>query len=217
MTKRTSKANALNKRKRNPMVPSTPRNRNKFSFDGSNLHATLYIGASITAAGIGSDFQQVGTDSTFGASRVMNSMVRQYREYRYRKITVTWIPSIGPASADAGGRIFMAITNNPEQMNFFQVTATSAQRISFAKGARNATYFNAWERVAWNVPLAPRKPWYDVNTIEAAYDVNVFDRAVQGMIVQGYESVSAAVILGTWKITFDLELRGLDIDTTAIV
>lgn len=193
----------------------------KFSFDGTNLHGTIYVNSSVTAANVGTDFQQMGTDSGLAPSRVMNSMIRQYREYRYNKVVFQWLPIVGPASTDAGSRATLAYIDNPEQVFNFQTNAaplnTAALRVAFVKGVRNAFTFNAWERVTWNVPLSKRKPWFDVNTSEGAYDVNVIDRAVQGMVVQAYETVSAAATIGLVKISFDIELRGLNPDAGAIV
>lgn len=217
-----TKSRSLVRRKPNP-VDSRPQKspRMRFAFDGSNLHSTIFVASTITAANVGTDFQQIGTDGALSPSRVVSAMVRQYREYRYNKVTIQWIPSVGPAGTDAGSRVTFAFIDNPEQVFNFQTSAaplnTAVLRVPFVKNGRNAFTFNAWERITWNVPLTKRKPWFDVNTIEGAYDVNVIDRAVQGMIVQAYESISAAVILGTVKITFDLELRGLNPDVGAIV
>ncbi len=220
MTKGRTKSRAL-KRKPNPMNSRQAVPRNSFSFDGSILHATIFVPAGITAANIGTDFQQIGTDASFAPSRVMNNMIRQYREYRYRKVTCQWIPSVGPASTDAGSRVHFGWIENPEQGSNFQNAIaplnTAALRVPFVKGLRNVLTFNAWERITWNVPLTRRKPWFDVNTADPSSDINMFDRAVQGVIVQAYESVSAAVVLGTVKITFDIELRGLNPDVGAIV
>lgn len=195
--------------------------RMTFSFDGTFLNATKFIGTSATAANIGTDFQQIGASATFGICRDMNAMVQQYREYRFRKVTFQWIPSVGPATADAGSRIHLAYSENPEQCQAFQANVapldTVAKRLPFVKGCRNVFTFNAWERITWNVPLTRRRPWFDVNTTDPANDVNAFDRAVQGMIFQAYESVSAIVTLGTAKITFEMELRGLSTDVGAVV
>lgn len=185
------------------------------------LNGSLYIGANTTAANIGSDFQQLGTQTSISPARIMLSMVQQYREYRYHKVTVQWIPSIGPNSVDAGGRVFLAYTDNPEQGSNFQLgnapLDTTAKKVAFVKGCRNFVAYNAWERFTWNVPLTRRRPWFDVNTTDAGSDINMYDRAVQGMIVQAYESVSAAVVLGTLRVNFTLELRGLNIDASAVV
>ena len=88
----------------------------KFAFDGSNLHSTIYVTASATAANIDGDFQQIGTDGGLSPSSVVSAMVRQYREYRYHKVTVQWIPTVGPANADAGARVTFAYIDNPVRM-----------------------------------------------------------------------------------------------------
>ncbi len=218
-----TKSRAMVKRKANP-VDSRPQKtpRMKFSFDGTNLHSTIFVAASATVANVGTDFQQIGTDGVLSPSRVLSAMIRQYREYRYNKVTVQWLPSVGPAGTDAGSRVSFAYIDSPEQIFNFQTGAaplnTAALRVPFVKNGRNAFTFNAWERVTWNVPLSRRKPWFDVDTTEAGYDVNVMDRAVQGMVVQAYETISAAVAsLGTVKVAFDIEVRGLNPDVGAIV
>ncbi len=221
MTKKRTQ-NRIVKRKANPMSMKQQVPRNSFSFDGTNLHATIFITSSTTASTIATDFQQIGTDSGFAPSRVFNAMVKQYREYRYRKVMVQWLPIIGPSNTDAGSRVHFGYIDNPEQMFGFQTSLAplldgASERVAFVKGLRNVMTFNAWERLTWNVPLTRRKPWFDVNTSESSYDVNVFSRAVQGMVVQAYESVSAAVALGLVKITFDIELRGLNPDAGAVV
>lgn len=221
-TSRARKSRALVRRRPNPTDSRPPRvPRMKFNFDGTNLHVSKFIQVSITASNVATDYQQVGTGSAESPIRDMNNMVRQYREYRYNKVTVQWIPAVGPASGDAGSRVYFAYSNNPEQGYKFQSGTAPfnvvADRVNFVKGCRNVFAFNAWERVTWNVPIDKRKPWFDVNTSEAAYDVNVFDRAVQGMIFQAYESTSGAIILGAVRVTCDIELKGLNPDTLAIV
>ncbi len=218
-----TKPRTMAKRKANP-VDSRPQKspRMKFAFDGSNLHSTIFVAGGATAANVGSDFQQIGTDGALSPSRVLSAMIRQYREYRYNKVVLQWIPSVGPAGTDAGSRVSFAFIDNPEQVFNFQTGAaplnTAALRVPFVKNGRNAFTFNAWERVTWNVPLSKRKPWFDVNTVEGAYTVDVIDRAVQGMVVQAYESISAVVTsLGTVKVIFDIEVRGLNPDVGAIV
>lgn len=220
MTKRTQKRGK--QRRVNPMTPrSTRPPRNTFAFDGSQLTATIFVPTSTTAATAGTDFQQLGCDAGVGITRGMTAMVRQYREYRFKKVAFQFIPNIGPSNADAGSRIYLMYTDNPEQgssfMNSVAPLDTVAKRTAFVKGARNVFTFNAWERVTWNVPLTYRKKWFDVNTIDPASDTNAFDRAVQGFVGQAYESISAAVALGTMKITYTVELRGLDVDVGAIV
>lgn len=222
MTKQRTKSRAMVRRRQNPVNSRAARPpRNSFSFDGSTLHATIFVPASITAANQGTDFQQIGCSATVGLTRVMNAMVQQYREYRFRKVVFQWIPSVGPATADAGSRVHLAYTENPEQAQTFQAGIaplnTVALRLPYVKGNRNVFTFNAWERITWNVPLTRRRPWFDVNTTDPAFDINAFDRAVQGMILQAYESVSAAVVLGTAKITYDIDLRGLGVDVGAVV
>jgi len=218
----TKKRTQLGRRKPNPMsAKSAKPPRNRLSFDGSTLTATIFVPASTTVANIASDFQQLGCDANVGVTRGMNNMIRQYREYKFRKVTFQWIPNVGPASGDAGSRVYFMYTENPEQGSAFQTGAapldTIAKRVNFVKGSRNVFAFNAWERVTWNVPLVMRRKWYDVNTSDPTSDVNAYDRAVQGLVGQAYESFNAAVVLGTVKITYVVDLRGLDVDAGAIV
>jgi len=214
---RAKATNNKRKRLRNPMIPNKrPKFRNMQHFDGQNLSVTLYVGATVTAANVGGDFHQVGTDQNISVLRPMNATVKQYREYIIRSVSLEWVPSIGPASVDAGSRVFIAYTQNPEHISAV-MAMTNAQRVAFCKGSRNCIMFNAWERLTHKIPLLPRRKRFDVNTIAATNDDNVNDRAVQGLIVIGYESITAAVVLGTWKATTEAELYGLDIDVNAIV
>jgi hypothetical protein len=186
------------------------------SFDGQNLNCTLYVGASPTSGNIGGDYHLVGTDTVMGITRAMNNTVRQYSQYLVKSCKLTWVPSIGPANVDSGSRIFVSYTTNAELIN--KVFGwTNSQRIAFCKGARNCVIYNAWERFSHNIPLNPRKKWFEVNTDESSYNVEVHERCSQGMIIIGYESISAAVTLGTWKTESLTVLRGLDSDTNALV
>lgn len=206
--------------RRNPTAMVSSRAKNSFSFDGTFLNGNLYADGSSTTSNIGSDFHQVGTDTNFGITRAFTNMVKQYREYRFTKLVIHWIPKVSPGVSDGGSQIHVAHTDNPEQMSFIMNGATTtAQRRNFTIGSKNNVAFNAWERFTWNVPITRRLPWFNVNTAATSItDINELSRAAQGLLVVGYASNSAAVTtLGTMKFDYHVELRGLDFDAGAVV
>lgn len=206
--------------RRNPMT-ARPGGQGKttFSFDGTSLNGILFFDTAVTASNIGADITEAGVDTNIGASRAFTAMVKQYREYRYTKMVITYIPKTSPGVADAGSQIVMAYTDAPELISTMQnVATTNTARRNLAIGARNNIEFNAWERVTWNVPLSRRLPWFNVNTAMTSITaVDEIERSIQGLVVMGYSSVSAAVVLGTFRVTYHLELRGLNTDAASAV
>jgi len=205
--------------RRNPMSGTSNRVKNTFSFDGTSLNGILFLDTSATVANVGADFTQAGTDSNLGATRAFTAMVKQYREYRFTKMLINYIPKQAPGVADAGSQIVLAYTDNPEHIALIQNGATTnTQRRNFAIGARTNFEFNAWERVTWNVPLTRRLPWFNVNTaVVSATAIDEAERSIQGLVVMGYSSVSAVASLGTFRFTYQVELRGLNTDSVAVV
>lgn len=96
----------------------------KLGFDGSNVMSTSYTLMPATALGVFGGFVTVDCSQAsvtpltgVGASHaVANSILQRYSQYRYNSLSIEWIPSIGPANADAGTRIHMAYIDNAEKM-----------------------------------------------------------------------------------------------------
>jgi len=213
MAKRRTKATT--KRKSNPLVRRIARPpRPKLSFDGSRINSSFYSGTPVTVATIASGYFTVDCnfDSTTGQAGVAPSVAAVtglYDTYRIEKCSLEFIPSIGPAGADAAGRIHLAYIDNAEKMALF-AAATSATRLNMVRGTRNVFTFNFWERVTWNVPLTWRRKVFDVNsTIVAGADV--LDRSTQGYVIYFIESVSAAIVAGTFRIQTNTMVHGLDL------
>ncbi len=205
MTKR--RVNKL-ARKANPLMRRVPRvPRPKMSFDGQVLNSNLYQTQSITAANLGKDFFYVGCGSS-SVTKAATAITDRYNEYKFRNVTFEWIPSISPASADAGSRVHIAYVDNPEKMVAFE-GLTAANALTAVRGVKNVKTFNAWERFSCSFPLTYRRKLFDVDTTTGVMTNDIADRVMQGQIQVVIESISAAVVLGTYKFTYGVELHGL--------
>lgn len=198
------------KRKANPLMRAVPRvARPKLSFDGQVLNSTLYLGSANTGVGsVGKDVIHVDCETGLGLTRAVGPMVILYNEYKFRSVTVEWIPSISPASVDAGSRVHIAYVDNPEKIVNFDALA-AAGAVQAVRSVKNCKTFNAWERYSYTVPLTYRRKLFDVDGTPAANTADVLDRICQGEIQVAIESITPSVVLGTYRITFNLELHGL--------
>jgi hypothetical protein len=212
-----------NRRKANPLMrrrPGIPRPR--VAFDGTNISSTYYRGASATDGGsIGQYLFVSATSDALGAASPVGGILDAYSEYKFNKLTIEFIPSISPANADAGSRIHIAYLDNPEKMlNWAAFAADSSSpgktaMLAGVRGARNCKSFNAWERFTYNVPLTWRRKVFDVDRSNPSGDINIYERAIQGMVIIAIESVTEAVGVGTFRVQSTVHLRGLDISMTS--
>jgi hypothetical protein len=150
---------------------------------------------------------------TAGAKRVqsinfdLNAVSIRYTEYRYTNVQFHWIPHVAPGVADGGSPIYIAYLDNPENITN-SVASASPTDIANVKGVRSLKTFNAWQKFTYNVPLTYRLPWFNVNN-NTSWPIADVERAVQGAVLVGIESISAISDLGAFRVTYDLELRGL--------
>lgn len=211
MTKRQNKRNSV--RRINPLMrrqAGVPRPR--LSFDGQILNSTTYVGQTATnAAALVKERFWVSCHSGVGASRAAAGVTGLYNEYKFRFINVEWIPSISPASVDAGSRIHIAYIDNPEKMVNFEAAPSDINSINLVRSVKNCRTYNAWERFTYSVPLTYRRKLFDVDTNDASISVDDADRTAQGQIQIGVESVTPAAVLGTYRVSYGLELHGLTI------
>lgn len=218
----TNKRVKRNRRKTNPLMKVPSRvGRPKLSFDGANISSTTYVAIPVTAANQAKAVFTVDCDSAVvpattagAASAVASGVLGIYSEYRYTKLSFEYIPSLGPASTDAGGRIHIAYIDNPEKMAVFQAAAVGAVALGEVRGAKTLKSFNAWERFTYNVPLTWRKKLFDVNTTVVPGNADTYDRSTQGMVIMFIESISAAIVVGSLKIDSTIYLTGLDVNIT---
>jgi len=195
--------------RRQPGIP-----RPRLSFDGQVLNSTNYNAQTITTLGFGKDRFWASCHSSVGAASAAAGVTGLYNEYKYRYINVEWIPSISPASTDAGSRIHIAYIDNPEKMVNFEAAAANIATVNLVRSVKNCRTYNAWERFTYSVPLTYRRKLFDVDSNDATISVDDADRTAQGQIQIAVESISAAVVLGTYRVSYGLELHGLTITQT---
>lgn len=206
--------------RRTPM--SSPNNRRpsmKVNFDGQILNGATYSAPALTAANSATSLYYLDCANTSrtgstaaqqeqSVTSTFSPMTALYNEFIYKTVTMEWVPAISPGVADAGSQIYLAYIDNAEDIA--GVTAASVSTVfGVAKYGRNTRFFNAWERFTCTVPLTNRRKLFDVNT-NSSYLADVVDRSVQGAVVVGYSSISAAVLLGSWRFHYSVELRGLN-------
>jgi len=219
MTKHNNKSKhkKYGKHKVNPLTVMKSRPKVNFHFDGQILNGTGFSVPLVTvsnfAAGIYfvdcSNVQSGGSGLFYQSiSKDFSSITDYYNEYFYHSVHCEWMPYISPGIADGGSQIYICYIDNAEEMAGLPGSSI-ATNFNIAKSSRNMKFFNAWERFSYNVPLSRRRKTFDVNT-NTAYTVDVVDRSVQGAVITGLSSSSAAVSLGQWRFTYILELRNLN-------
>lgn len=196
-----------------PIVNPRPR----VNFDGQYLNGSQIFIRELTAANVASHIFLADCSNVFstGGSGVVEGIARQlsgvtglYQEFRFIKIQMSWIPHVSPGSSDGGSPMYIGWIDNPEIM----VTACLASPLSVLAGVkalRTMKTFNSWQPFVYNVPLSRRLPWFNVNTNEVINDSNIFERSTQGAVVTGAESISAVADLGSWRVTYTVQLKGL--------
>lgn len=205
-------------KKKQPPTMSVRKNvpRTKLSFDGTVLHGTEFTRNLVTVANGASMLLFVDCTNldTVVANKFQQSIALdlaaiagRYTEYRYTSVQLHWIPHVSPGVADAGSPITVGYVDNPELITNVSSALVTAD-IAAVKGMRNLKSFNAWQGFTYNVPLTRRLPWFNVNT-NMVYVVDTIERATQGLVLAVGESLSAAIDLGAFHITYSVELRGL--------
>lgn len=220
--RKSAKNSMLVGRKVNPVSRAIPRRRGpKVSFDGTTFSSSVYALKTTSAGNVASSLILVDASNTaitiapqqtYSAATALAALTGSYQEYKYTKLVITWLPTIGPGQAGAGSRITAAYFDNPEVITNLTANGTAAL-IAMVKGNRTAVSWNAWEQFTYHVPLTYRRKMFDVNTTTVYTNVDANDRAVQGLVVVVTESINAAEDLGQIKVTSDVMVRGLSLAT----
>jgi hypothetical protein len=221
--RRRNQNNGIARGARLNVVNNPPRSipRPKVNFDGQFLNGTQFFSRELAVANAVSHVFMLDTSTitqVSGAAQV-DSMARSlylipsfYQEFRYTKVQLNWIPHVSPGSNDGGSPCYIGYVDNPEIIsNITSGTITTGTILNGVKGLRGMRSFNAWQPFTYNVPLTRRLPWFNVNTNEVATDVNIAERSIQGAIVFGSDTISAAADIGVWRATYTIQLRGLTI------
>jgi len=208
----------------NPLtIQNNPRPKIKYNFDGQMLNGMGFSTPLVSIANGGCAEYYVDCSSVVGTGIAANSYIQSvsadfntiskyYNEYIFHSLRMDWMPYLSPGVADAGSQIYIDYIDNAEEMAALDGAAVVTV-YNVAKTSRNTKFFNAWERFSYNVPLSRRRKTFDVN-INTAYTTDIIDRSVQGAVIVGFTSVSAAISLGQWRFTYLLELRTLNLNIT---
>lgn len=206
----------------NPVSRAIPRRRGpKVAFDGTTFSSSVYalpttsllnVASSLIVVDASNTAITIAPQQTYSAATALSALTKCYQEYKYSKLVISWLPTIGPGQAGAGSRVTAAYFDNPEIVTNLTANGTEAL-IPMVKGNRTAVSWNAWEPYTYHVPLTYRRKMFDVNTTSVYTDVDANDRAVQGLVVVVTESINANESLGQIKVTSDVVVRGLSLAT----
>lgn len=224
MANKGTKRSSLKRGKRSdPMRNSNAvKPKVRLNFDGQVLNGTQFMTPILTVGNVAGALYPVDTSNTNvvtpgvfvqGVNNGITSISNVYNEYIYRSVTFTWMPFVAPGVADGGSQIYIGYVDNAEEMGAATLL-TASGIFNVAKSIRNMRFFNAWERFSFTVPLSNRRKIFDVNTNTSLGQVDTYDRSMQGMVIMGANSVSAAVSLGQWRATYALELRRMNVAQT---
>jgi hypothetical protein len=170
---------------------------------------TLCQSADITAASnaaaglIAIDARANGVALGAGGSSIANN----FQTYKFLSLTLKWLPKVGPGGTSAGGRVYVAYVDNPEQIVTW-AGLTAAQALTKINSFRNVLVFNVWKELVYRVPLTYRRNMFDVNNTTTD-SVDVDDRSVQGAVLWAVETIGATDIVGSWQTKGVVHLRGL--------
>lgn len=220
MTKRKQNVGAKQQRRRqNPLERAVNKpGRPRMSFNGQDISSTLYSGQSAigsVTARTGADWQAIDCSSTEGANRAGIDVIKHYQEYRYTSCSVEWISATGPSGTEAGASIFIAYIDNPELIVTYKA-ASDATKFAMVRSAGNCRSFNAWERFTFRVPLTYRRKMFNVNPTIGTPSSEETDRAIQGLVIIGYNSIGntvAATALGQFRITSNTHITNFTATT----
>lgn len=200
---------------RNPVAKP----RIKFSFDGQMFNGTGFSTPPVTITNAAASVYYVDCSSistTFPtANKYIQSVAQDfaavtklYNEYVYHSLKLDWMPYVAPGVADGGSQIYIGYVDNAEEIAALDA-ATVTVTYNTTKAARNMKFFNAWERYSYSVPLTRRRKTFDTNNA-LSITADTADRSVQGAVIVGMNSNTAAAFLGQWRFTYVLELRTLN-------
>lgn len=219
---KNSKSNRNPKSQRsNPaQIPRYVRPKVNLNFDGQTLRGLQFSPAVTTISNVAGSIHFVDASSTTSTgvaanvylqscSQTLAGVTKIYNEYKYKSLSFQWMPYVSPGVVEGGAQIYISYLDNPEAVSN-AVLAPATDVFTAAKGARNMRCFNAWERYTYTVPLSSRRKSFDVNNILVTSVPDILDRSVQGAVVVGYNSPTAATSLGQWRITYDMDLMRMD-------
>jgi hypothetical protein len=199
---------------KNPLYRGVPKPlRPKTSFDGQYLNIKRTFPAVTVADTVALVTTTYPINTTVGSmmGQYGSAIANTYSEYVYEKAKMHWLSNIGPAGADAGGRIYVSYYDNPEQL-LAVAAATAANQVAYQKGTRNTKVWNLWESFEYHVPLTRRRKSFDINTTNDN-SVDVTDRSTQGMIAVSIElpTSAGARTIGYPEFTTLTKLMGFNI------
>jgi hypothetical protein len=164
----------------------------------------LYVNTQVNAG-------SAATGDVHGVALGTTTISGRYNEYRYKSLRVEWIPSMSPASLEAGSRVHIAYIDNPEMMVQYEAQTLNLAKIGMVRSVKNVQSFNAWERFQFRVPLTYRKKVFNTDTTLAlGSGVDVHERSTQGAVIIGIEGITpSAASYGTLRTGYVMELKNL--------
>ncbi len=182
-------------------------------FNGQDIYSTLYVNQSAigsVTAKIGADWQSLDCSSGEAMNRSGLDVIKHYQDYRYMSAAVEWISATGPSGVDAGASVFIAYIDNPELIVTYKA-ASDVNKFTMVRNTANCKSFNAWERFTYRVPITYRRKWFNVDTTISTPNNEETDRAIQGLVIIAYNSISttvSAATLGQFRLTSTTRITG---------
>jgi hypothetical protein len=209
-----------NTRQTNPLAMTQRRvPRPVANFNGSTLHGMHFATRDLSAVNSASHNIVLDCGNTFstvaavkiveGLTRDLSGIPSRFLEYRITSVTMKWVPHVAPGVADAGSSITIGYIDNPEAM-VARIAALATDDITVSKGLRNVQTFNAWQGFTYKVPVSFRRKWFSVNSNASYTLISEVAESVQGLVVWGIQTISAAVDVGAMHSVYNIELRGLN-------
>lgn len=211
------------KRKVSPMErEQNRRTRPIVRFDGQNLTSRLFplnlatnlltgVGSQIFLGDCSNTLTGAVVTPTFGLSQQLQAITTLYEDYMITSLNVQWFPAVSPADTGANARIYIAIDDNPEHITTY-ATGTVTNLVTRIKSDRNVKFFNAWERMNFNLPLpSKRQKKFGVNNNLLVTDNNDVNRTVQFAVITACDGgpIVGPTPLGEWIFTTEYTLLGL--------
>lgn len=204
-----SKQSMRDNRLANPTQIPRPRFRGpRISFNGTTIKGKFLSASAVSAANVAFASFPIDTSSASLFGPNVASICTAYSEYYATQVTMRFLPNIGPASTDAGGRAYITYIDNPENIAS-TIAGTVAAAGTAIKATQNFQSFNLWEPFTYRVPLTRRKKVFNCNSVINYGAVEVVERSVQGWVAVFYETPSAAVTVGQWQIESSVNVQGL--------
>lgn len=198
-------------------VTRIPRRRLKANTGGNETtFSSRYVSQT---AGTGASLQAWGYVFVAPSLHASNddpgtTIARYHQEYVVNKATCMYTPAVGTTTA---GTIWMAYFDNPEMIyKFASGSYGYSDYLLLARSAPNAKSAQVWQPLEISATVPPRRKMFTIDQTPPA-SAEVADRTVQGVFIYATSNAPASTTLGFISDSYTTKVRGLQLQSVALI